>query len=278
MIAGQLIDPRRRRGQRAVPTPSASPSIAEVEALATALGLDLAVVQSAIDAAGQGRSQVLDLGPLGSSRWSRPSQTLITLGLLPEHRRPVGDAAGAWSPTESGIGFVDARSAGRSPRPSTTDAPATSIAVNYGSREHQLRPGQSSTSRPAIPSSCIRPRSVQRTPWTVTKETNQPLEKMPGAGHARSSSTTPRRIVQALGRTPDGTGWTVYAIETNGNAVFSDAVLPFEPVAIGLDSSPSCRTSTASRSSPSPRTVRWRPSTSASSPSRGASWASSSGP
>ncbi|HEY5474454.1 MAG TPA: phospholipid carrier-dependent glycosyltransferase, partial [Candidatus Limnocylindrales bacterium] len=46
------------------------------------------------------------------------------------------------------------------------------------------------------------------------------------------------KIAHALGRTPDGSGWTVYAIETNGDAVFSDARLPFEPVAIGLDSSP----------------------------------------
>ena len=45
------------------------------------------------------------------------------------------------------------------------------------------------------------------------------------------------KIAHALGRTPDGKGWTVYAIETNGNAVFSDARLPFEPVAIGIDNS-----------------------------------------
>jgi hypothetical protein len=46
------------------------------------------------------------------------------------------------------------------------------------------------------------------------------------------------KIAHALGRTPDGSGWTVYAIESNGDAVFSDAQLPFEPAAIGLDSSP----------------------------------------
>ena len=77
---------------------------------------------------------------------------------------------------------------------------------------------------------------------TVTKDGNQPLAKMPGPiTQVVFDSAT--KVAQALGQTPDGTGWTVYAIETNGNAVFSDApssrrALPFQPVAIGLDSTP----------------------------------------
>jgi len=54
----------------------------------------------------------------------------------------------------------------------------------------------------------------------------------------RSFFDNSNKIAQALGRTPDGSGWTVYAIESNGNAVFSDARLPWEPVAIGADATP----------------------------------------
>ncbi len=45
-------------------------------------------------------------------------------------------------------------------------------------------------------------------------------------------------LVHALGRTPDGTGWTIYVVETRGNAVFADARLPFEPAAWALDAEP----------------------------------------
>jgi Gpi18-like mannosyltransferase len=43
------------------------------------------------------------------------------------------------------------------------------------------------------------------------------------------------QIVHALGRTPDGTGWTVYAVEPRGNSVFADARLPFAPATWATD-------------------------------------------
>jgi hypothetical protein len=43
------------------------------------------------------------------------------------------------------------------------------------------------------------------------------------------------QIVHALGRTPDGTGETVYAVEPRGNSVFADARLPFAPAAWATD-------------------------------------------
>jgi len=75
----------------------------------------------------------------------------------------------------------------------------------------------------------ISPAVVQ--PTAVSLEGSQPLEKMPGAV-TKVVFDYATRIVQVLGRTPDGKGWTVYAVETNGNAVFSDAQLPSQPVAI----------------------------------------------
>ena len=69
---------------------------------------------------------------------------------------------------------------------------------------------------------------------TIRLESDQPLRRMPGQV-TRVVFDEGTRVAQVLGRTPDGSGWTVYAVETNGNAVFSDAQLPFEPVALGLD-------------------------------------------
>ncbi len=46
------------------------------------------------------------------------------------------------------------------------------------------------------------------------------------------------QVVHALGRTPDGTGWTIYAVEPKGNSVFADAKLAFEPAAWAIDQAP----------------------------------------
>ncbi len=43
------------------------------------------------------------------------------------------------------------------------------------------------------------------------------------------------QIVHALGRTPDGSGWTVYVVEPRGNSVFADARLPFDPTTWATD-------------------------------------------
>lgn len=112
-------------------------------------------------------------------------------------------------------------------------APATSIALDPG----QMGDSTNSFYRfyVAAGSSILlvdMPAVVQ--PTAVSLEGSQPLEKMPGAV-TKVVFDYATRIVQVLGRTPDGKGWTVYAVETNGNAVFSDAQLPSQPVAIGLD-------------------------------------------
>lgn len=47
----------------------------------------------------------------------------------------------------------------------------------------------------------------------------------------------PSNLVHVLGRTADGRP-TVYVIEPNGDSLFADAVLPFEPVALAMDTQP----------------------------------------
>jgi dolichyl-phosphate-mannose--protein O-mannosyl transferase len=47
----------------------------------------------------------------------------------------------------------------------------------------------------------------------------------------------PSNLVHVLGRTADGQP-TVYVIEPNGDSLFADAVLPFEPVALAMDTQP----------------------------------------
>jgi Gpi18-like mannosyltransferase len=57
---------------------------------------------------------------------------------------------------------------------------------------------------------------------------------LPGLG-SRIAYDEPTRQVHILGRTPDGTGSTVYVVEPHANAVYADARLPFEPSAWAFD-------------------------------------------
>ena len=47
----------------------------------------------------------------------------------------------------------------------------------------------------------------------------------------------PANLIHALGTAPDGSP-TIYVVEPHGNAVFADAKLPFEPVAMVMDTQP----------------------------------------
>ena len=216
-------------------SPSATPTVAEAQALATALGLDQAVVQSALDApVPSGESQALDLGPLTSDQISAVKK-LISAGQLPDVAVQNG-APQVMVAYQGGLGFVNASTLVITSTLETA-APATSIAINYtGLTGTSISTGQ--------PSYVTAGKSLVRinidattTPWTVTKDQTQNLQTMPGEV-TKVVFDRFTRVAQILGRTPDGSGWTIYALETNGTAVFSDARLPFEPIALGLDSSP----------------------------------------
>jgi hypothetical protein len=213
------------------PTPTSTPtpggSSAEAEELASALGLDISKVEKALAATtAPGLDQGLDLGPLSSAQVTAV-QDLVGQGKL------AGLSVASSDPQvmvayADGIGVLDGRHLVLT---STlqTDQPATSIAIN---------PNQNQDSYLTAGDSLVLIKTdITGGTGSVTKDTNQPLRKMPGVV-SKVVFDNATRIVQVLGRTPDGQGWTVYAIESNGNAVFSDARLPFQPVAIGLDSSP----------------------------------------
>ena len=216
-------------------SPTATAPLAEVQALATALGLDPAVVQSALDqVSAAGISQALDFGPLSSGQIAAV-QNLITQGLTPDIAVQSGTPQ-VMVAYQNGIGFLNASTLViTSTLP--TDAPATSIAINYSGLQGTSISGSQSSYVTAGDSLVLIHIDQTTSPWTVTKESNQTLKKMPGAV-TQVVFDRATRVAQVLGRTPDGQGWTVYAIETNGNAVFDDASLPFQPVAVGLDSSP----------------------------------------
>ena len=216
-------------------SPSPKPTVAEAQALATALGLDQAVVQSALDVpVASGESKALDLGPLTSDQISAV-QKLISAGQLPDVAVQNG-APQVMIAYQGGLGFVNASTLVLT---STleTDAPATSIAINYtGLTGTSISTAQNSYVT-AGKSLVLINIDQSTTPWTVTKDQTQNLQTMPGEV-TKVVFDRSTRVAQILGKTPDGSGWTIYALETNGNAVFSDAPLPFQPVAIGLDSSP----------------------------------------
>jgi hypothetical protein len=216
------------------PSSSSTPSIsAAAQALASALGLDTAAVQAALESpATAGLPQALNLGPLSSDQVTAV-QNLIAAGALPdvtlEQSNPQVIVA-----YKDGIGLLDARRLLLTPA-IPTDAPATSITIN---RDGNGAVNYGQDSYVAAGDSIVLIRlDVSGSSGTVSKEGGQPLARMPGpVTQVVFDSAT--RVTQALGLTPDGKNWTVYAIETNGNAVFSDAQLPFQPAAIGLDSTP----------------------------------------
>jgi hypothetical protein len=57
---------------------------------------------------------------------------------------------------------------------------------------------------------------------------------LPGLG-SRVVQDGATQQVHILGRAPNGDGATVYVVEPHANAVYADAVLPFEPIAWALD-------------------------------------------
>jgi hypothetical protein len=208
------------------PTPTPTGLAAEIELIATTLGLYPADVEAALSSpASPGLEQALNLGSL-TDQDIAALQNLIDDGQLPDFdlNRNDPQVAVAYS---AGVGILDARLVSLT---STvpTDEPATSIAVN---------PSANDDSYVAAGHSIVLMRISQSGNGSVSLSGDQPLTRMPGPV-TRVVFDEATKVVQVLGRTPDGSGWTVYAIESNGNAVFSDAKLPWEPLVVGLDSTP----------------------------------------
>jgi hypothetical protein len=209
----------------AVPSQVTDPS-AEAKALASAAGVDQADIEGLLRSDSSAGLEVpLPLGTL--------SQTAISsIDDLAQNGELPGIVVSQDNPRvvvayKNGIGVLDARHVVIDSTVST-DQPATSIAVN---------PNADQDSYVAVGASILLVKINQTGTGSVTQSGDQTLSKMPGPV-TKVIFDGATKIVQALGRTPDGSGWTVYAIETNGNAVFSDAKLPWEPIAIGADVTP----------------------------------------
>ncbi len=202
-------------------------SSAEAEELASALGIDISVVQEALGAStAPGLEQPLDVGPLSSDQVTAV-QNLVSQGKLPDISVSSSNPQVLVAYAE-GIGLLDARHLVLNSTVNT-DQPATSIAINPNSDQDSYVAAGDSVVLIKV--------NATGGAGSVIKDTNQLLRLMPGPV-SKVVFDNATKIAHALGRTPDGQAWTVYAIESNGNAVFSDARLPFQPVAIGLDSSP----------------------------------------
>src|SRR5665811_1863282 len=197
---------------------------AEAQAIASVLGIDVAPIQSALSSSG-GLEVALPVGSLSSDQITSLTGQ-ITSGELP------GITVSTSNPQvlvayRDGVAVLDARHVAFDPAATiATDSPATSIAINSNtSQDSYVTAGDS----------IVLLKISTGDAATVAKHGS--ISKMPGPV-TKVVFDNATKIAHALGRTPDGSGWTVYAIETNGDAVFSDAKLPFEPAAIGLDSSP----------------------------------------
>ncbi len=186
-----------------VRTPTASQSMdvsAEAQTIASTVGEDPSQVETELNAAaGSAVEQPIDLGTLTPGEISSLQQ-FIADGQLP------------------GIAI--------------RDHPATSIAI-----DSTMRNATTQEWYVAVGSSILLIDVNDSGDATISADPDQELSVMPGPV-TKVVFDSATQITQALGQTPDGSGWTVYAIESNGNAVFSDAKLPFDPVAIGADSTP----------------------------------------
>ena len=220
-------------------TDTSEPASSEADVLASALAMDPSSVQVALDAASTpGVPQALDLGALTSDQLSAV-QGLVTAGTLTDISVQNADPQ-VLVAYQQGVAVIDARTLAMGTTLSTPE-PATSIGLDWSGLDGTgiMAPieqgGQSSFV--AAGKELVRIDIDQKTtPWSVKISSQGPIE-MPGAVTTVFVDRA-TRIAHALGRTPDGKGWTIYAVETNGDAVFDDAQLSFQPVAIGLDSSP----------------------------------------
>jgi hypothetical protein len=209
--------------------PSSSPTAdvsAEAQAIATAMSLTPDEVASALTAAtGSGLEHVVDLGSISQDQVSALQQ-LIDDGQLPDIAIRTDDPQ-VMVAYHDGVGVMDERFLTVTST-INTDQPATSIALN---------PNTDQESYVAAGNSILLVSVTTTGTGAIAKAPDQPLQVMPGL-ITKIVFDGSNKIAQALGKTQDGSAWTVYAIESNGNAVFSDARLPFDPVAIGADVTP----------------------------------------
>ena len=223
-------------------SPSQSPSATTIEAEASALAKALAtdpiqakallsnpslVLNALHDSAASDVEKALALPPLDSDARAAV-QKLIDGGDLPGISVSV-DVPQVVVAYRDGVGLMDARHI-RLESTVATDEPATSIAFRtddtIGSQDSYVAAGKSIV--------LVR---ISTSAGTLDLSPGQPLKNIV-APVSQVYFDEATRIVHALGKTPDGAGWTVYAIETNGDAMFSDAKLPFQPVALGADVTP----------------------------------------
>jgi hypothetical protein len=130
---------------------------------------------------------------------------------------------------QAGVGLLDVRGltiASTIP----TASPATSLALNPEAISTNVYRYYVAAGKSVLLLKLDRSRS----PSVLSKEGSQPLALMPGPV-SQVIFDEGTGIVQVLGVSPAGAGPTVYAVESHGNAVFSDARLPFAPIALGLD-------------------------------------------
>ena len=203
---------------------------AEAQTLADYLGIDAAPIQETMSSA-DGLEVALPLGTLTTAQID-DIQSSIAAGDLPgiDVSEPTPEVLVAY---RDGVGSLDARHVVvDSTIP--TSSPATSIALE----PNAIRKDVYRFYVTAGDSLLLLALDTSASPYVVALENDQPLAKMPGRV-TQVVFDQATKVASVLGRTPDGTAWTVYAVETNGNAVFSDARLPFEPVAIGIDNATS---------------------------------------
>ncbi len=194
--------------------PDAAAAAAEVARL---LGGDVAAYRGLL---ARDASQVVVTTDLGADR--APLEQAIADGKLAGFRvQPVPRVAVA---DTAGVTFLEPAT-GRETGVVPLDAPATGIVQVTGLDAPALYVATGSTLAVVKVPTAAAAASLDATVW------------MPGRVE-KVTFNAASQLVHVLGRTPDGTGTTVYVVEPRGNSVFADAPLPFAPTAWAIDTAP----------------------------------------
>jgi hypothetical protein len=128
--------------------------------------------------------------------------------------------------TPTGVAFVDTTTGSLSSTVAL-DGPARGLALAVNLDKDRLYVTYDDVEGPRV--------ATVTAPGTGETPALETTFKLPGAAGGWVGYDVATQMVHVLGTTQDGSAPSVYVVEPHSNAVYADAALPFEPVAVVLD-------------------------------------------
>lgn len=128
--------------------------------------------------------------------------------------------------TRDGVAFIDTATASRTATVAL-EGPARGLAAVTNLDKDRLYVSYDGPDGPRV--------ATVTAPGTGGTPALESTFRLPGTAAGWVGYDVATQMVHVLGSTPDGDAPTVYVVEPHANAVYADAELPFEPVALVLD-------------------------------------------